>query len=255
MINNLARFSINGRVCWGVIHDGEVYEIKGSVFGNYKITDQSCPVDNIKILVPFRPSKIIAVGRNYKDHAKEKNVEIPIEPRIFLKAPSSLVATNEVIKIPYSGHIVEHEAELAFVVRKKAQQVSINEAHNYILGYTCSNDVSDRTIQLLDGIPDRAKSFDTFTPVGPWITTGIDPSSLSIECRVNAELRQASNTAHMMYDVPTLLSYISCVMTLYPGDMIMTGTPGGTSPIYPGDYVEIFIEGIGALRNPVIASL
>jgi 2-keto-4-pentenoate hydratase/2-oxohepta-3-ene-1,7-dioic acid hydratase in catechol pathway len=180
--------------------------------------------------------------------------QVPEAPLIFLKAPSAVVGHEDAIVLPFADHEVHHEAELAFIIKRRAKHVQPGEAMHYVLGYTCGNDVSDRTIQWPRMARSQAKSADTFAPLGPYIATEVNPSGLNIECRVNGELRQSSNTSQLAFDVPTLLSTISRIMTLLPGDVVMTGTPSGVGPIQPGDIVEVRIEGIGTLRNPVRAA-
>jgi 2-keto-4-pentenoate hydratase/2-oxohepta-3-ene-1,7-dioic acid hydratase in catechol pathway len=250
----IVRMIIDRRICWGVLDGAEVMEIEGSIYRKFRIADRRHEQKIVRLLPPCRPSKVIAVGRNYIDHAQEKRVDLPEEPRIFLKSPSSIIGPGDIIKLPYPNHIVEHEAELAFIIKKQAKNIKVKDALNYILGYTCSNDVSDRTIQSKEGVPSRAKSFDTFTPIGPCIETDLDPGNLLIECRVNGQLRQSANTKQMIFNVPVILNFISEIMTLLPGDIIMTGTPGGTSLIYAGDRVEVSIANIGTLCNSVEAS-
>jgi 2-keto-4-pentenoate hydratase/2-oxohepta-3-ene-1,7-dioic acid hydratase in catechol pathway len=247
----LARIALTSRVCWGIIDGYDVHELKGSIYRNFVITGRRYPLESVRLLTPCKPSKIIAVGRNYADHAQEKKVDLPTEPRIFLKAPSSIIGPGQAIRLPHPDHSVEHEAELAMIIKHKIKNVPQQDALQHILGYTCGNDVSDRTVQNCEAMPSRAKSYDTFTPFGPWIETELDPGALQIECRLNGQLRQSSNTKFMIFDAPAILSFVSGVMTLLPGDVILTGTPGGTSEIQAGDLVEISIEGIGTLRNPV----
>jgi 2-keto-4-pentenoate hydratase/2-oxohepta-3-ene-1,7-dioic acid hydratase in catechol pathway len=200
------------------------------------------------------PSKVVAVGRNYVDHAAELDNEIPENPMIFLKPPTSVTGPLQPIRYPSDSENVHHEAELAVVIGKVARDVRIEDAGMYILGYTAANDVTARDLQRSDGQWTRAKGFDTFCPLGPAIDTDLDPlEGLQITCRVNGDLRQSGSTADMVFGVSELLSYVSHVMTLLPGDVILTGTPAGVGPIVPGDKVEVEIEGIGVLMNPVVA--
>ncbi len=197
----------------------------------------------------FKPSKIVALGLNYIDHAKELNMKIPEEPIIFLKPPSALIGHLEKIIYPEGIKELHYEAELAIVIKKKAKNVPIENAFEYILGYTCLNDVTARDIQRKDIQWTRAKSFDTFCPVGPEIVSGVDPSNLKIETLLNDKIVQCSNTKNMIFKVPEILSFVSKVMTLEEGDIIATGTPPGVGPMQPGDKIEIRIENIGSLIN------
>lgn len=217
-------------------------------------TETVVPWDRARLLAPVIPSKVVAVGRNYVDHAAELDNEIPENPMIFLKPPTSVIGPLQPIRYPSDSENVHHEAELAVVVGKVARDVRIEDAGMYILGYTAANDVTARDLQRSDGQWTRAKGFDTFCPLGPAIDTDLDPlEGLQITCRVNGDLRQSGSTADMVFGVSELLSYMSHVMTLLPGDVILTGTPAGVGPIEPGDKVEVEIEGIGVLMNPVVA--
>lgn len=200
-----------------------------------------------------RPSKIVCVGRNYAEHAAELGNEVPAEPLLFLKAPSSLIYHTDAIVIPPQSAQVEHEAELGVVIAQTCKDLKDNEDLSpYILGYTCLNDVTARDLQRRDGQFARAKSFDTFCPVGPWIENRLDVSDIRVTCRVNGVERQSGRTSQMVFPVDFLIRYISRMMTLLPGDLIATGTPSGVSKLSPGDVCEVEIEGIGILANPVI---
>jgi len=208
----------------------------------------------IEIEKDFLPSKIICVGRNYADHAAELGNEVPKAPLLFLKAPSSLIRNGEPIVIPPQSERVEHEAELAIVIKERAKDLNDNEdVFKYILGFTCLNDVTARDIQRADVQFTRGKSFDTFCPIGPHIETELDVSDIEVQCRVNGEIRQTGRTSQMVFPVEFLVRYISRQMTLMPGDLIATGTPAGVSKLEPGDVCEVVIEGIGTLSNPVEA--
>ncbi len=200
----------------------------------------------------FHPSKIIAVGLNYYDHARELNMSVPEYPLIFLKPPTAVIYSGESIVYPPQSSEVHFEGELAVIIKDKIKNISVDKVHNHIAGYTCANDVTARDIQRNDGQWTRAKSFDTFCPLGPKIISDIDPSSLNICTRVNGLERQYSNTKNMIFDVFELTSYISGIMTLMPGDVIITGTPPGVGAINPGDTVEVEIEKVGVLMNKVI---
>jgi 2-keto-4-pentenoate hydratase/2-oxohepta-3-ene-1,7-dioic acid hydratase in catechol pathway len=197
------------------------------------------------------PSKIICVGRNYADHAKELGNEVPAEPIIFLKPPSAVLSHGGTIVLPKQSQRVEHEGELAIVVGKEAKNVPAARWREFVQGFTCANDVTARDLQKKDVQFTRGKSFDTFCPLGPWIETDLDPSALRLVTRVNGAVRQDGNTRQLIFPPPVLLEFITSVMTLLPGDVILTGTPAGVGPLAPGDTVEVEIEGIGTLRNVV----
>jgi 2-keto-4-pentenoate hydratase/2-oxohepta-3-ene-1,7-dioic acid hydratase in catechol pathway len=210
------------------------------------------PLDKVRLLAPCQPSKVVAVGLNYRDHAAETHNVLPAEPLLFLKPPTSMIGPDEVIVCPAMSQQVDYEAELAVVIGRRVCKISPEEANGYILGYTCANDVTARDIQSRERHNSRAKSFDTFCPLGPWIVTDLSPDDLGIKCRVNGVLRQDSRTSQLVFGVPALVSFISQVMTLLPGDVVLTGTPAGIGPLAPGDVVEVEIEGVGLLRNPVV---
>ena len=197
------------------------------------------------------PSKIVCVGRNYADHAKELGNEVPAEPILFLKPPSAVIGHGATIVLPPQSQRVEHESELAIVVGKEARKVSAARWRDYVQGFTCANDVTARDLQKKDVQFTRGKSFDTFCPLGPWIETDLDPSALRVTARVNGAIRQDGNTRQMIFPPPVLLEFITSIMTLLPGDVILTGTPAGVGPLLAGDTVEVEIEGIGTLRNVV----
>lgn len=205
------------------------------------------------LLAPAAPGKVVAVGLNYRDHALEMGEALPDEPMLFIKPGTSVIGPGDEIVMPPMSRRVDYEAELAVVVGRKASRIGPDEAPAHILGYTCLNDVTARDLQKKDGQWTRAKSFDTFCPIGPAIETDLAPHALHIESRVNGRARQSSTTANLIFGVYTLLSFISHVMTLLPGDVIATGTPPGVGPLAPGDLVEIEIEGIGTLANRVVS--
>lgn len=208
----------------------------------------------LEIEKDYSPSKIVCVGRNYADHAAELGNEVPKAPLLFLKAPSSLIRDGEPIVIPPQSERVEHEAELAIVIKERVKDLSDDKnVFKYILGFTCLNDVTARDIQRADVQFTRGKSFDTFCPIGPHIETELDVSDIEVQCRVNGEIRQTGRTSQMVFPVEFLVRYISRQMTLMPGDLIATGTPAGVSKLEPGDVCEVVIEGIGTLSNPVEA--
>lgn len=245
------RFAKGKKAVYGVMENEEVIELRGDVFDRYRRTSQRHHLSDLRVLPPCFPSKVMAIGLNYADHAAEGNQPLPKNPVLFLKAPSSVIAHNDPIVLTDSTSRIDHEAELAVIIKDRVKNISSEEALNHVLGYTCSNDVSHRPFQRSDGQWCRAKSFDTFCPLGPHIVTDIDPRDLKIACRVNGEVRQSSRTSKLLFDVPYLVSFLSQGMTLWPGDVIMTGTPAGVGPLKEGDVVEVVIEGVGTLRNPV----
>jgi len=217
----------------------------------YRRLDPTIPFNEINLLVPVEPSKIIAIGRNYPEHAKEHNAEIPAMPLIFLKPPSSIIGPGDAILLPPQSGQVEHEGELAVVIGRPGRWISLDHVKKHILGYTIANDITARDIQHRDNQWTRGKGFDTFCPIGPWIETDLDPADVFVTCRVNNELRQMASTREMVFTVAQLIVFISSVMTLNPMDIILTGTPAGVGPLVEGDVVEVEVEGIGILRNSV----
>ncbi len=227
--------------------------IEGSPFNDFRRHEATIPLSRVKLLAPVQPSKVLCIGRNYAAHAKEHNSEVPEVPLLFLKPPSSITGPGEKIILPPQTQTVEHEAELTVVIGKNGRWIAPEEALDYIFGYTIANDVSARDLQWRDGQWTRAKGFDTFCPLGPWIETELDPSDCLITCNVNGEMRQMASTRDMVFNLRQLIAFISSVMTLEAGDILLTGTPAGVGPLVPGDQVEIIIEGIGTLSNPVKA--
>lgn len=247
------RFFYNDVVAYGRLEDDLVRVIDGDLFGAYKVTERTVPLSAVRVLTPCVPTKIIAIGVNYKDHAAEFKKELPQEPLIFLKPPSALLAPEEAIVYPEGlTRRVDYEGELAVVIRKRARSLTPEQAAAAVFGYTCCNDVTARDLQKKDGQWSRAKGFDTFCPLGPVIATELEPSHLRIETRLNGEIKQDAPVSAMIFDVPTLISHVSRVMTLMPGDVITTGTPSGVGPMKADDVVEVRIEGIGTLKNRVV---
>ncbi|MFH1149661.1 MAG: fumarylacetoacetate hydrolase family protein [Actinomycetota bacterium] len=243
----LVRFRHGGRTGYGV-HDGEkVYATCWEPFDRIEEEPQSLEESEVTLLAPSVPSKIVAVGLNYSDHAAELGLEIPEEPILFLKASSTVLDPGGVVVYPEQSERVDYEAELAVVMGAEARSLSEDEAPGAVLGYTCGLDMTARDLQLKDGQWTRAKNFDTFCPLGPWVETDLDPGDLAVELRLNGEVRQSSGTSRMIFGVPALVSFISGVMTLYPGDVILTGTPPGVGEVRRGDEVSMTIEGIGTL--------
>ncbi len=247
----IGRFQRGEEVFYAKVVDGELFKLKGDVFGSPSFEKKAMPAKGLKLLTPVAPSKVIAVGLNYSDHARESGLELPKEPLFWLKAPTSLIPDGTKIEIPFATHRVDYEAELAIVIGRRVRNVTPAAAARYIFGYTAAQDVSDRTIQNSESQWARAKSFDTFTPLGPYIETKIDPHDLSIQLFQNGQLRQNSNTSQLIFNCFDLVSFISTNMTLLPGDVILTGTPSGVGPIQSGDRVEVRIQNLAPLVNHV----
>jgi 2-keto-4-pentenoate hydratase/2-oxohepta-3-ene-1,7-dioic acid hydratase in catechol pathway len=236
---------------YGWMLEDKVGEIQGNIFGEYRRREAKTPIKELKLMAPCEPSKIICVGRNYVEHAKELGNEVPKVPLIFFKPPSSIISNHDSIMLPPQSKQVEHEGELVIVIGKRAKNVTSESAKEFIFGYTIGNDVTARDLQQSDGQWTRAKGFDTFCSFGPWIDTDFDPSDAVVTCRVNGQMRQMASTRDMVFNVGTLVAYISSVMTLEPGDLIFTGTPAGVGELKNGDMVDVEIEGLGKLSNSV----
>jgi 2-keto-4-pentenoate hydratase/2-oxohepta-3-ene-1,7-dioic acid hydratase in catechol pathway len=248
----LVKFSYKKSIRWGVWENEEVTLLENSPFNKISITNEKLKIRKVRLLPPAEATKIILVGLNYKDHAKELKMKVPEEPIIFLKPPTTLVGNNDKIIYPKQVNRLDYEAELAVVIRVKCKNVSIDEADKYILGYTCLNDVTARDIQKKDGQWTRAKSFDTFCPLGPFLETEFISENSRIRLYLNGELKQDSSTNNFIFSVRYLISFISSIMTLFPGDVVSTGTPAGIGPMKRRDTVEVEIDGIGRLRNYVV---
>jgi 2-keto-4-pentenoate hydratase/2-oxohepta-3-ene-1,7-dioic acid hydratase in catechol pathway len=239
---------------YGILDEYQVREISGAPWAEWSQTPRAYPLAAVRLLAPVTPSKIVCIGRNYAAHAAELGNEVPKEPLMFLKPPSSIVGSEEPIILTRYSQRVEHEGELAIVIGRRCSQLTdSDDALSYVLGYTCLNDVTARDIQKSDVQFTRGKGFDTFCPVGPHIETDLDPANILVETRVNGTVRQSGNTSLMIYPCAFLIRWISRMMTLYPGDVIATGTPAGVGPLIAGDAVEVSVAGIGVLRNPVHA--
>ena len=251
----LVRFTVDGRTLSGVIEGDHISVLDRGIFGgslDKGALAELYQVDEVTLTTPCHPSKIVAIGLNYKAHAEEFNNALPEEPLLFLKPSTSVIGPGDEIKYPsHMSRRVDFEAELGVVIGKKASSVEVKEAREFILGYTCVNDVTARDLQKCDRQWSRAKGFDTFAPIGPWIETELNPDNVTIESFLNGELRQQSSTSDMIFNVDTLVSYVSKVMTLLPGDVIATGTPSGVGKMKPGDTIEVRVEGIGSLVNTV----
>jgi 2-keto-4-pentenoate hydratase/2-oxohepta-3-ene-1,7-dioic acid hydratase in catechol pathway len=238
---------------YGWLLDDKIGEIEGDPFGAYRRAEAKTPLADVKLLAPSKPSKIVCVGRNYVEHAKELGNEVPKIPLIFLKPPSSIINPGDTIFLPPQSKQVEHEGELVTVIGKRGRNITTEDAKSFVYGYTVGNDVTARDLQKTDDQWTRAKGFDTFCPFGPWIDTDFDISDAVITCKVSGEPRQMASTRDMVFGVPTLIAYISSVMTLEPGDIIFTGTPSGVGRLEDGNEVVVEIEGLGTLKNPVKA--
>jgi len=250
----LVRFRSGERIATGSLEGNFVRPLGGTFFEDPLPTGEEIPVDGVRFLAPVLPSKVVAVGKNYADHAAEMGSDVPEEPIIFLKPSTSVIGPGEPIPYPPQSRRVDHEAELAVVIGRFARGVRAEEAGKFILGFTCANDVTARDLQAKDGQWTRAKGFDGFCPLGPWIETELDPLDLAVECRVGGDTRQAARTSTLTFGAAELIEFISSVMTLLPGDVILTGTPAGVGPLEVGDRVEVEVEGIGVLENEVVAS-
>lgn len=236
---------------YGWINEDMVGPLSGPPFGAYRRLEANIPLNKVKLLAPVVPTKILAVGRNYPEHAREHDEEVPDLPLIFTKPLSSIIGPEDAVILPPQSQRVEHEAELAVIISRRGRWISLEEAKEHILGYTVANDITARDLQRRDGQWARAKGFDTFCPLGPWIETELDPADVLVTCRVNDELRQMASTREMVFSIPKLVVYVSSFMTLEPGDVLLTGTPAGVGPLQAGDIVEASIEGIGKLVNIV----
>lgn len=247
------RFQAGDAGGWGIVEDHEVWEVTPDIFDDPRRTGRRFPMNDVRFLAPCLPSKIIAVGLNYKEHIREfDRAEIPGEPLLFLKAPTAVIGPEDPIVIPSCASDVNYEAELGVVISKRGRHIPEEEAADSILGCVCVNDVTARDLQKKDGQWARAKSFDTFAPIGPWIAGGLPYQNLRVEAYLNGRAVQQGHTSQMLFPVTRIVSFVSSVMTLLPGDVISTGTPIGVGPLKAGDVVEIFVEGVGKLRNHVI---
>lgn len=249
----IARFSIGDEVDFGVVEGDEVAPITGHPFAPFTFTGYRYPIGEVRLLAPIIPSKVVAVGKNYAEHAREMGGEAPEEPVLFLKPSTAVIGTGDTIAYPASSARVDFEGELALVIGRICRDLPAAQALEAVLGYTCANDVTARDQQASDGQWTRAKGYDSFCPLGPWIETQLDPADLGLVTSLNGEKRQDSRTSQLIHDVPKLIEYISRVMTLLPGDVVLTGTPAGVGPITEGDTVDVTIEGIGTLSNRVAA--
>jgi 2-keto-4-pentenoate hydratase/2-oxohepta-3-ene-1,7-dioic acid hydratase in catechol pathway len=243
---------LNGEdVRYGLADDSTITLISDEPFAAWE-REEDVALASATLLAPVVPTKIVCVGINYRTHAEEMGHTLPKEPVIFLKPPTAINAPNCAINMPEMAQRVDYEGELAVVIGRRARRVAAADVAHHVLGYTCANDVTARDLQGVDGQWTRAKGFDGFCPLGPWVETDADPSDLMLETLVNGKVVQSSRTSDLIFDVPTLVSFISHVMTLLPGDVVLTGTPGGIGPLAPGDVVDVRIEGIGTLTNKAV---
>ena len=238
---------------FGWLYEDRLGEVDGDPFDAYRRLDPDLSIDSVQLLPPVLPGKIVCVGRNYEAHAQEHGNEVGEIPILFLKPGTSLIGPGDAIVLPPQSEHVQHEAELAVVIGKRGRWIQPEDAMAHIFGYTIANDVTARDLQRADVTWTRGKGFDTFCPLGPWIETEFDPADALITCHVSQELRQMASTRDMVFSIPRLIAFISSVMSLEPGDIILTGTPAGVGDLLPGDTVSITIEGLGTLTNPVIS--
>jgi 2-keto-4-pentenoate hydratase/2-oxohepta-3-ene-1,7-dioic acid hydratase in catechol pathway len=255
----IVRFQYNKGIPYGVIEGDNVRVYSGTPFASggksaFVPSGNTLKLKDVKLLAPCRPSKVVCLGLNYKPHGDELNMKLPDLPLLFLKPSTAVIGPGENIVLPPGSERIDYECELGVVIGKEARNVKEDDFAEYVLGYTCFNDVTDRIAQVRDGQWTRAKGYDTFAPLGPCIDTAVPHSGLKIETRVNGKVMQSGNTAELIFSVPHLVSFISHIMTLLPGDVIATGTPAGIGPLKDGDSVEVFIEKIGSLRNMVVAA-
>ena len=247
------RFRHQGRIRYGIQKEEMLFPVRGSIFRKFSLDKRGVPISRTQLLPPAQPGKIVAVGRNYQAHAAERGKPVPKQPLLFLKPPSAVIGPHDIIIYPDMAGRVDYEGELAVMLKKRASRLPADvDVSPYILGYTCLNDVTARDLQDKDGQWTRAKSFDTFAPLGPCIVTDLDPSRVKLKTFLNGKLRQSGNTRNFIFPVPFLVRYVSHIMTLEPGDVLTTGTPAGVGPMSPGDRVDVQIEGIGTLSNTVM---
>ena len=247
----IGRFQKGEEIFYAKVVDGELFRLRGDVFGSPSFDKKATPFKGLRTLTPVAPTKVIAVGLNYADHARESGKQVPKEPLFWLKAPTSLIPDGMKIEVPFPSHRTDFEAELTIVIGRRCRNVTSAAAARYIFGYTAAQDISDRTIQQAESQWARCKSFDTFTPLGPYVETKIDPHDLTIQLFQNGQLRQNSNTSQLIFNCFDLVSFVSTNMTLLPGDIILTGTPSGVGPIESGDRLEVRVQGLKPLVNTV----
>ncbi len=247
----LARFRFGDRIATGAVDGENVRFLRGTFFEDPIPTGEEVPLVDVRLLAPVLPSKVVCIGRNYLEHAEELGNDVPAEPLVFMKPSTAVIGPGDRIPLPAVSERVDHEAELGVVIGRLCRGVSAEDAPKYVLGYTCGNDVTARDLQERDGQWTRAKGFDGFCPLGPWVETELDISDIEVSCRVNGEQRQSGRTSAMVFSPAFTVAYVSQFMTLLPGDVVLTGTPSGVGPLAPGDRVEVRIEGLGVLENVV----
>src|SRR5690606_14768304 len=247
----IVRFAHDGAEHWGLLDGEKVQILPDGPFGEIAPSPEALPLDAVKLLAPVKPGKLVCVGLNYVLHARESGLPLPDEPMLFMCSPQAIVGPGDAIVLDSHDKRIEFEAEIAIVIGKRARNVKAADAASVVLGYTCANDVSNRDLQLKDKQFTRAKSFDTYKPMGPWIETDLDPDTQTIRLRQNDVVRQDSVTSDMIFPTPFIIEFVSSIMTLEPGDVIITGTPSGVGPMKSGDRIEIEISGIGKLENTV----
>lgn len=246
------RYSINGKKYYGILNDDNTVEkLKGTPFDNYEKSGEILKLDEIKIETPCDFTKAVCIGLNYRDHAQEFGLAIPEEPIVFIKPSTTAIAENEEVIKPSISKRLDYEAELAIIIKKDTHKIKVSQVDDYVLGYTCANDITARDLQPKQGQWTIAKSFDTFCPFGPYIATDIDPTNLKISSVLNGKVMQESNTSNLIFSIKFLVSYLSQVMTLKKGDIILTGTPGGISGMEKGDEIKVIIENVGTLTNKI----
>jgi 2-keto-4-pentenoate hydratase/2-oxohepta-3-ene-1,7-dioic acid hydratase in catechol pathway len=248
----IVRFRAGDKTRYGVLDGMQIHEYAGTPYGTFTKARKRWALRQSVLLAPVVPSKIVAIGLNYRDHAEEMHLPVPAEPVMFFKPISALCGPDDPVVFPPQVNELDYGGELAIVIKKRCRSVAPERARDYVLGYSCLNDVTARDLEVRDSHPTRAKSFDSFCPVGPCIATDIDPSGVEVETFLNGERKQCSNSKHLIFPVEDIIARISAVMTLLAGDVIATGTPAGVGPMQPGDKVEVRVEGIGTLRNTVI---
>ncbi len=254
-IVRFCHFIHKGKRGWGIVFEGgKIQRISGDPFGEYTKEPERFSLSEVRLLPPSSPSKIVALGLNYRDHAKEVGLKLPEEPLLFLKPSTAVIGPGDPIVIPPLSQRVDYEGELGVVIGRQVKNAREDQVSEVIAGYICFNDVTARDLQYKDKQWTRAKSFDTFAPMGPWLATGLDPSALALKTELNGKVVQSTSTDQLIFPVKTIIAFISQVMTLLPGDVIATGTTSGIGPMNPGDKVTVTIEGIGSLTNPVVSA-
>lgn len=245
------RFRVGSEIKYGILEGENIKLVNGDIMGNYKVMDRHYSLSEVDLLAPCQPSKVVCIGLNYLDHAQELNMDLPREPVIFMKPATAIVGPGDVVEYPEMSNQIDYEAEIAAVIKEETKSVAVEEVQDYVLGYTCFNDITARDLQEKDKQWTRAKSFDTFAPLGPVIATEVNPNQLKIQLLQNDLLKQDSTTGQMIFSMEEIISFVSRIMTLEPGDVIATGTPSGVGSVEKGDKLEVEIEGIGSLINKI----